>query len=68
MQNYASIISLHQDEIDGKQGTTVVESFVVDVPDGNTVDETCCFVEHLIKSNLRSLAVVSEQLAHQQQQ
>lgn len=62
VQNYVSIITLHHDGIDGRPGTTVVESFVVDVPDGNTDDETCCFVEHLIKSNLRSLANVSERL------
>ncbi|RWV86716.1 hypothetical protein GW17_00051356, partial [Ensete ventricosum] len=45
--------------------TLVIESFVVDVPDGNTKDDTCFFVEALIKCNLKSLAVVSERLAHQ---
>lgn len=43
----------------------VIESFVVDVPDGNTKDETCYFVEALIKCNLKSLADVSERLAVQ---
>lgn len=41
----------------------MIESFVVDVPDGNTKDETCYFVEALIKCNLKSLADVSEHLA-----
>jgi abscisic acid receptor (PYR/PYL family) len=43
----------------------VIESFVVDVPDGNTKDETCYFVEAVIKCNLTSLAEVSERLAVQ---
>lgn len=43
----------------------MIESFVVDVPDGNTKDETCYFVEALIKCNLKSLADVSESHAVQ---
>ncbi len=43
----------------------VIESFLVDVPDGNTKDETCYFVEALIKCNLTSLANVCEHLAVQ---
>lgn len=65
MQNYSSIITVHSEVIDGRPGTMVIESFVVDVPDGNTKDETCYFVEALIKCNLKSLADVSERLAVQ---
>ncbi|KAL9374786.1 hypothetical protein Peur_031665 [Populus x canadensis] len=65
LKNYSSIISLHPEVIDGRPGTLVIESFVVDVPDGNTKDETCYFVEALIKCNLKSLADVSEHLAVQ---
>lgn len=43
----------------------MIESFVVDVPEGNTNDETCYFVRALIKCNLKSLADVSERLAVQ---
>lgn len=43
----------------------MIESFVVDVPQGNTKDETCYFVEALIRCNLKSLAHVSERLASQ---
>lgn len=64
-QNYSSIITLHPETIDGRPGTLVIESFVVDVPDGNTKDETCFFVEALIKCNLKSLADISERLAVQ---
>ena len=64
-QNYSSVVSLHPEIIDGRPGTLVIESFVVDVPEGNTKDETCFFVEALIKCNLKSLADVSERLAVQ---
>lgn len=65
LQNYSSIVSLHPEIIDGRPGTLVIESFVVDVPEGNTKDETCYFVEALIKCNLKSLADVSERRAVQ---
>ncbi|CAN4095209.1 unnamed protein product [Withania somnifera] len=65
LRNYSSIITVHPEVIDGRPGTTVTESFVVDVPDGNTKDETCFFVEALIRCNLKSLADVSERLAAQ---
>ncbi|KAM3247757.1 Abscisic acid receptor PYL8 [Capsicum baccatum] len=65
LRNYSSIISLHPEVIDGRPGTLVIESFVVDVPEGNTKDETCYFVEALINCNLKSLADVSERLAVQ---
>ncbi|KAF5451099.1 hypothetical protein F2P56_031395 [Juglans regia] len=65
LRNYSSIISLHPEIIDGRPGTLVIESFVVDVPEGNTNDETCYFVQALIKCNLKSLADVSERLAVQ---
>lgn len=35
---------------------------MVDVPEGNTKEETCLFVEALIQCNLKSLAYVSEGL------
>ncbi|CAD5194151.1 abscisic acid receptor PYL3-like [Musa acuminata AAA Group] len=62
LKNYSSIVSAHPEIIDGRPGTLVIESFVVDVPDGNTKDETCYFVEVLIKCNLKSLAEISEHL------
>jgi abscisic acid receptor (PYR/PYL family) len=65
LRNYSSILTLHPEMIDGRSGTMVIESFVVDVPEGNTKDDTCYFVESLIKCNLKSLACVSERLAAQ---
>ncbi|GAB2218053.1 hypothetical protein Droror1_Dr00001270 [Drosera rotundifolia] len=43
-----------------RSGTMVIESFFIDVPEGNTKDEICFFVEALINCNLKSLANVSE--------
>ncbi|KAJ9171498.1 hypothetical protein P3X46_014859 [Hevea brasiliensis] len=65
LKNYSSIMTVHPEVIDGRPGTLVIESFVVDVPDGNTKDETCYFVKALIKCNLKSLADVSERMAVQ---
>ncbi|GAB4826267.1 Abscisic acid receptor pyl8 [Ancistrocladus abbreviatus] len=65
LKNYSSIISLHPEIIDGRPGTMVIESFVVDVAEGNTKDETCYFVKALINCNLKSLSDVSERLAVQ---
>ncbi|KAJ4837293.1 Abscisic acid receptor pyl3 [Turnera subulata] len=65
LKNYSSIMTVHPEVIDGRPGTLVIESFVVDVPDGNTKDETCYFVKALIRCNLKSLADVSERMALQ---
>lgn len=58
-------MTVHPEIIDGRPGTLVIESFVVDVPEGNTKDETCYFVQALIRCNLKSLADVSERMAVQ---
>ncbi|KAJ0971819.1 hypothetical protein J5N97_019778 [Dioscorea zingiberensis] len=53
LANYQSTISLHEvsDNV-----TMVIESYVVDVPLGITEEETCAFIDTIIKFNLRSLA------------
>lgn len=61
LQNYCSVTSLHEVEIDGRPGTLVLESYVVDVPDGNTKEETHMFVDTVVRCNLKSLAQISEQ-------
>lgn len=65
LQNYSSVVTVHPEIIDGIAGTMVIESFVVDVPQGNTRDETCYFVEALIRCNLKSLSNVCERMAAQ---
>ncbi|KAL8494944.1 hypothetical protein ACS0TY_019202 [Phlomoides rotata] len=67
LKNYSSIITVHPEIIDGRSRTQVIESFVVDVPEGNTQEETCYFVKALINCNLKSLADVSERMAIQSQ-
>jgi len=63
LKNYTSVITVHPEIIEGRAGTLVIESFVVDVPTGNTKDDTCYFVKALINCNLKSLAEVSERMA-----
>ncbi|CAM6015078.1 unnamed protein product [Sphagnum balticum] len=66
LQNYWSVTSLHEYEVSGRPGTLVLESYVVDVPDGNTRDETHMFTDTVVRCNLKSLAQVAEQLALQE--
>ncbi|GAB4827643.1 Abscisic acid receptor pyl4 [Ancistrocladus abbreviatus] len=61
LQNYRSVTTL-QPTIEG-EGTVVVESYVVDVPTGNTREETCVFADTIVKCNLQSLAKIAEKLA-----
>ncbi|KAL0450976.1 UNVERIFIED_CONTAM: Abscisic acid receptor PYL4 [Sesamum latifolium] len=60
LANYRSVTTLHAA---GNGGTVVVESYVVDVPQGNTKEETCVFVDTIVKCNLQSLAQIAENLA-----
>nr|GMC74539.1 abscisic acid receptor PYL4-like [Ipomoea batatas]GMD02127.1 abscisic acid receptor PYL4-like [Ipomoea batatas]GME20014.1 abscisic acid receptor PYL4-like [Ipomoea batatas] len=48
------------DILDDERHTVVVESFVVDVPPGNTKEETCVFVDTIVRCNLQSLAQIAE--------
>lgn len=63
LRNYSSKITVHPETIDGRPGTLVIESFTVDVPDGNTTEETHYFVQNLINCNHNCLAEVSEKIA-----
>uniref|UniRef100_A0A0E0MMG1 Uncharacterized protein n=1 Tax=Oryza punctata TaxID=4537 RepID=A0A0E0MMG1_ORYPU len=60
LKNYTSTLTVHSEVIDGQPGTLVIESFVVDIPEGNTKDDICYFVENLLRCNLRTLADVTE--------
>ncbi|KAK4478423.1 hypothetical protein RD792_013893 [Penstemon davidsonii] len=61
LANYRSVTTLHAAANGG--GTVVVESYVVDVPQGNTKEETCFFVDTIVKCNLQSLAQIAVNLA-----
>ncbi|KAL5752466.1 hypothetical protein ACOSQ2_022973 [Xanthoceras sorbifolium] len=60
LRNYHSTTSLK--EIEGGRKTVVMESYVVDVPEGNSCDDTYTFAETIIGCNLRSLARVLEKM------
>ncbi|WOK95842.1 abscisic acid receptor PYL4-like [Canna indica] len=60
LANYRSVTTLHAAPEGGAEGTVVVESYVVDVPQGNTREDTRVFVDTIIKCNLLSLARTAE--------
>ena len=57
LANYRSVTTVHEaaPSQDGRPLTMVVESYVVDVPPGNTVEETRIFVDTIVRCNLQSL-------------
>ncbi|KAM7253911.1 hypothetical protein ACFE04_031593 [Oxalis oulophora] len=66
LTNYRSVTTVHQfvdDEDDGKIWTVVLESYLVDVPQGNTEEDTRLFADTVVKLNLQKLASVTEGLA-----
>eukprot|EP00250_Pteridium_aquilinum_P000457 c10499_g1_i1 orf=440-1096(+) len=73
LHNYRSTTSLHQvgggidceSSHSGNSGvsTIVIESYIVAVPEGNTVEDTITFVDTVVRCNLQSLSRLSERLA-----
>ncbi|KAE9610850.1 putative polyketide cyclase/dehydrase, START-like domain-containing protein [Lupinus albus] len=61
LDHYRSVTTLHPAG-DGEDGTVVVESYVVDVPPENTKEDTCVFVNTIVRCNLQSLAQIAENL------
>ncbi|CAN0927858.1 Abscisic acid receptor PYL4 [Linum grandiflorum] len=61
LANYRSVTTLHPSP--SGNGTVVVESYVVDVPPGNTKEDTCVFVDTIVRCNLQSLAQIAENSA-----
>jgi abscisic acid receptor (PYR/PYL family) len=60
LRNYRSVTTVHEVERDGKIWTIVFESYVVDVPDGNTEEDTRLFADTVVRLNLQKLASVAE--------
>ncbi|KAL3650655.1 Abscisic acid receptor pyl1 [Castilleja foliolosa] len=61
LKNYRSVASVHEREDgDGRIWTAVLESYVVDVPEGNTEEDTRLFADTVVKLNLQKLASASE--------
>ncbi|KAL5568839.1 hypothetical protein UlMin_025414 [Ulmus minor] len=61
LNNYRSVTTLVPSP--NGEGTIVFESYVVDVPAGNTKEETCIFVDTIVRCNLQSLAQIAENMA-----
>ncbi|EOA34502.1 hypothetical protein CARUB_v10022043mg [Capsella rubella] len=64
LNNYRSVTSVNEfvvlDQKDKKRVYSVVlESYIVDIPKGNTEEDTRMFVDTVVKSNLQNLAAVS---------
>ncbi|XP_057428267.1 abscisic acid receptor PYL2 [Lotus japonicus] len=60
LQNYRSVTSVNEFcSSEGKVYTLVLESYIVDIPDGNTAEDTKMFVDTVVKLNLQKLGVVA---------
>ncbi|KAL2901389.1 Abscisic acid receptor PYR1 [Bienertia sinuspersici] len=60
LRNYRSITSLHPlPQSRGVEYTVVLESYIVDVPEGNTEEDTRLFADTVVKLNLQKLASVA---------
>lgn len=60
LRNYKSVTSVNQFEEGGEIWTVVLESYVVDVPPGNSEEDTRLFADTVIKLNLQKLKSVAE--------
>ncbi|XXG75759.1 hypothetical protein AAC387_Pa08g0266 [Persea americana] len=61
LRNYRSVTTASEfSVVDGKIWTVVLESYVVDVPEGNTEDDTRMFADTVVRLNLQKLKSVVE--------
>ncbi|KAL7149936.1 hypothetical protein ABFS83_05G075000 [Erythranthe nasuta] len=61
LRNYRSVTTVH--EVERREVgicSVVMESYVVDVPEGNTEEDTRLFADTVVKLNLQKLASVAE--------
>ncbi|PIA39945.1 hypothetical protein AQUCO_02600409v1 [Aquilegia coerulea] len=69
LKNYRSVTTVNQfSDKDGKIWTVVLESYVVDVPEGNTDDDTRMFADTVVRLNLQKLASLTESIARGEDQ
>ncbi|XP_010677239.2 abscisic acid receptor PYR1 [Beta vulgaris subsp. vulgaris] len=57
LRNYHSVTSLHA--LDQDTATIVLESYIVDVPEGNSEEDTRLFADTVVRLNLQKLASVA---------
>ncbi|ERN15281.1 abscisic acid receptor PYL2 [Amborella trichopoda] len=65
LKNYRSVTSVKEFRRENKVWTIVLESYVVDIPEGNTREDTRMFVDTVVKLNLQKLAVVAQNSAQE---
>ncbi|KAL6556671.1 Abscisic acid receptor pyl2 [Orobanche gracilis] len=67
LNNYRSVTSVNElKKRDGKIYTIVLESYIVDIPEGNTAEDTRLFTDTVVKLNLQKLGVVAVANMHGQ--
>ncbi|KAE8677838.1 Abscisic acid receptor PYL3 [Hibiscus syriacus] len=64
LRNYRSVTSVNGFHKEGKAYTIVLESYIVDIPEGNTGEDTKMFVDTVVKLNLQKLAVIAMASLH----
>lgn len=64
LNNYRSVTSVNEFKREGKVYTIVLESYTVDIPDGNTSEDTKMFVDTVVKLNLQKLAIMAGASMH----
>ncbi|KAL6980056.1 Abscisic acid receptor pyl2 [Sarracenia purpurea var. burkii] len=64
LNNYQSVTSVNEFRREGKVYTVVLESYIVDIPEGNTGEDTKMFVDTVVKLNLQKLGVVAMASLH----
>ncbi|KAI4337131.1 hypothetical protein L6164_015580 [Bauhinia variegata] len=65
LKNYRSVTSVNEfHNNQGKVYTIVLESYIVDIPEGNTGEDTKMFVDTVVKLNLQKLGVVAMAALH----
>ncbi|CAK9150172.1 unnamed protein product [Ilex paraguariensis] len=65
LRNYRSVTTVHGVKRDGRIWTVVLESYVVDVPEGNSEEDTRLFADTVVRLNLEKLASVTEGIARE---
>lgn len=64
LNNYRSVTSVNEFNKGGKIYTVVLESYIVDIPAGNTAEDTKMFTDTVVKLNLQKLGVVAMASLH----
>ncbi|XP_016470724.1 abscisic acid receptor PYL2-like [Nicotiana tabacum] len=64
LNNYRSVTSVNEFKKDGKVYAIVLESYIVDIPEGNTEEDTKMFTDTVVKLNLQKLGVVAMAALH----